>query len=154
MKNPKLKEQCEKERRKREEMIIDFNEKSAIDTVSLGSLAHILKIAKGSKFSQSSGICKICKRSWEKNQKIFSESIPKEINCVDEACFTKQGGLVKKTPMQLIYNIRSINQTRNIFAHPGDYDQEMFKRILRQTYATCDVINFRIEGFLKNKQST
>jgi len=153
-KNPTLKEQCEKNRRKREEMILDFTENSAIDTVNLGSLAYILKISRGKKRSESNGICKICKRSWEEKEDIFSESIPKEINCVDEACFAKQGGLVKKIPMQFIYNIQSITPTRNILAHPGDYDQVMFKKILRQTYATCDVINYRIEGFLKNKQST
>jgi hypothetical protein len=153
-KNPTVKEQCEKNRRKREDMMLNFNENSAIDTVSLGSLAYILRIARGKKRSKSKDICKVCKRSWNEKEDIFSESTPKKINCVDETCFTKQGGLVKKTPMELIHNIQSINSTRNILAHPGDYDQEMFKRILKQTYATCDVINYRIEGFLKNKEST
>ena len=92
-------------------------------------------------------------RQLKEKEEIFSENSPKEINCVDDTCFAKQGGLAKKTPMELIYNILSMKNTRNILAHPGDYDQEMFKRILKQTYATCDVINYRIEGFLKNKES-
>jgi len=153
-KNPKLKEQCERIRRKREDMMLNFNENSAIDTVNLGSLAYILKISRGKKRSKSKGTCKVCERSWNEKEDIFSESIPKEINCIDDTCFAKQGGLVKKTPMELIHNIQSINATRNILAHPGDYDQEMFKKILRQTYATCDTINYRIDEFLKNKQST
>ena len=153
-KNPKLKEQCERIRRKREDMMLNFNENSAIDTVGLGSLAYILKISRGIKRSKSKDTCKVCKRSWNEKEDIFSESIPKEINCIDDTCFAKQGGLVKKTPMELIHNIQSINATRNILAHPGDYDQEMFKKILRQTYATCDTINYRIDEFLKNKQST
>ena len=153
-KNPKLKEQCERIRRKREDMMLNFNENSAIDTVGLGSLAYVLKISRGIKRSKSKDTCKVCKRSWNEKEDIFSESIPKEINCIDDTCFAKQGGLVKKTPMELIHNIQSINATRNILAHPGDYDQEMFKKILRQTYATCDTINYRIDEFLKNKQST
>jgi len=153
-KNPKLKEQCEKDRRKREDMLLDFNENSAIDTLNIGSIAHILKISRGKKQSETNGTCKICKRCWEKKEEIFSESIPTKINCVDDTCFAKQGGLAKKTPMELYYNILSMKNTRNILAHPGDYDQDMFKKILRQTYATCDVINHYIEGFLKNKQST
>ena len=153
-KNPKLKEQCERIRRKREDMILNFNENSAIDTVGLGSLAHILKISRGIKRSKSKGTCKVCKRSWNEKEDIFSESIPKKINCIDDTCFAKQGGLVKKTPMEWIYNIKSINSTRNILAHPGDCDQEMLKKILRQTYATCDTINYLIDEFLKNKEST
>ena len=153
-KNPKLKEQCERIRRKREDMMLNFNENSAIDTVGLGSLAYILKISRGIKRSKSKDTCKVCKRSWNEKEDIFSESIPKEIHCIDDTCFAKQGGLVKKTPMELIHNIQSINATRNILAHPGDYDQEMFKKILKQTYATCDTINYRIDEFLKNKQST
>ena len=153
-KNPKVKEQCERIRRKREDMILNFNENSAIETVVLGSLAYILTVSRGKNRSKSKDTCKVCERSWNENEDIFSESFPKEINCIDDACFVKQGGLVKKTPMELIYNIKSINATRNILAHPGDYDQEMFKKILRQTYATCDTINYRIDEFLKNKQST
>ncbi|MBT6647566.1 MAG: hypothetical protein HOB51_08655 [Thaumarchaeota archaeon] len=153
-KNPKLKEQCERIRRKREDMMLNFNENSAIDTVGIGSLAYILTVSRGKNRSKSKNTCKVCERSWNENEDIFSESFPKEINCIDDACFVKQGGLVKKIPMELIHNIKSINATRNILAHPGDYDQEMFKKILRQTYATCDTINYRIDEFLKNKQST
>ena len=153
-KNPKLKEQCERDRRKREDMLLDFNENSAIDTLNIGSVAHILKISRGKKRSESNGTCKICKRGWKEKEKIFSENSPKEINCVDDTCFAKQGGLAKKTPMELVYNILSMKNTRNILAHPDDYDQEMFKKILRQTYATCDVINHYIERILKNKEST
>ena len=153
-KNPKLKEQCERDRRKREDMLLDFNENSAIDTLNIGSVAHILKISRGKKRSESNGTCKICKRGWKEKEEIFSENIPKEINCVDDTCFAKQGGLAKKTPMELVYNILSMKNTRNILAHPDDYDQEMFKKILRQTYATCDVINYYIERILKNKEST
>ena len=152
-KNPTLKEQCQKRRKKDEDTMLNFNENSPIDTVSLGSLAHILKISRGIKRSKFRDTCKICKRSWEKNEDIFSENIPKKISCVDKTCFAKQGGFVKNTPIDFVHRIENISKTRNILSHPRDYDQEMFKIILRETYETCNIINYWMEEFFKNKQS-
>ena len=152
-KNPTLKEQCQKRRKKDEDTMLNFNENSPIDTVSLGSLAHILKISRGIKRSKFRDTCKICKRSWEKNEDIFSENIPKKISCVDKTCFAKQGGFVKNTPIDFVHRINNISKTRNILSHPRDYDQEMFKIILRETYETCNIINYWMEEFFKNKQS-
>ena len=153
-KNPTLKEQCQKRRKKDEDTMLNFNENSPIDTVSLGSLSHILKISRGIKRSTFSDTCRICKRSWERHETIFSDSIPKKINCIDKTCFVKQGGFVKNTPIDFIHRIDNIVKTRNILAHPRDCDQEMFKIILRETYETCAIINYYVEDFLKNKQST
>ena len=152
-KNPTLKEQCQKRRKKDEDTMLNFNENSPIDTVSLGSLAHILKISRGIKRSKFRDTCKICKRSWERNEDIFSENIPKKISCVDKTCFAKQGGFVKNTPIDFVHRIDNISKTRNILSHPRDYDQEMFKIILRETYETCNIINYWMEEFFKNKQS-
>ena len=152
-KNPTLKEQCQKRRKKDEDTMLNFNENSPIDTVSLGSLAHILKISRGIKRSKFRDTCKICKRSWERNEDIFSENIPKKISCVDKTCFAKQGGFVKNTPIDFVHRIENISKTRNILSHPRDYDQEMFKIILRETYETCNIINYWMEEFFKNKQS-
>ncbi len=152
-KNPTLKEQCQKRRKKDEDTMLNFNENSPIDTVSLGSLAHILKISRGIKRSKFRDTCRICKRSWERNEDIFSENIPKKISCIDKTCFAKQGGFVKNTPIDFIHRIDNISKTRNILSHPRDYDQEMFKIILRETYETCNIINYWMEDFFKNKQS-
>ena len=152
-KNPTLKEQCQKRRKKDEDTMLNFNENSPIDTVSLGSLAHILKISRGIKRSKFRDTCKICKRSWERNEDIFSENIAKKISCVDKTCFAKQGGFVKNTPIDFVHRIDNISKTRNILSHPRDYDQEMFKIILRETYETCNIINYWMEEFFKNKQS-
>jgi len=152
-KNPKLKEESQKIRSKDEDSMLNFNENSAIDTISLGSLGHILKISKGKSRSKYDDKCKECEKSWGKGFDIYFESIPKKISCTDKMCFIKQGGLVKDTPQQLTYRIFSIANARNVLSHPRDYDEEMFKKIMREAYLTCDVVNHFIEQYLKNKQS-
>ena len=153
-KDLKLKEESQKNRIKNEDSLLNFNENSAIDTMGLGSLSRILEISRGKNWSQSDGICEICKRNWKKKEEIFSQNIPEKISCTDETCFVKQGGLVIKTPKEIIYKIKNITTTRNHLAHPKDYDQEMFKKYLTEAYATCDIINYHIEEYFKNKKQT
>lgn len=153
-KNPSLREEIQKIRSKDEESMLDFNENSDIETLSMGSLKHILIISRAKVKSNTDQMCEICKKKWKKGQSVFLEKFPKKIICVDELCFKKQGGLVKDIPECLIYRIQKIVDVRNIHDHPRSYDEEMFKLMLKEAYSTCDVINRYIENFLIKKQST
>ena len=159
--DPTLKEKCEKIRKNDEDSMLNFEEISYLDTVMLGDLLHIIKISGGKKFSDSEGTCKICKGSWKINQYIFSrvtqinENDSEEIRCIDEECFVKQGGVVKKTPKELIQRIEFIKNTRNIIHHTRKPEhEEMFKKTLEATCIMCDIINLFLEDFFKQKKHT
>ena len=150
-KNPKLLEDSEKIRKKNENSLCYYTKNSVIDTLTIGTLAHILKISRGEGKSKFDDTCKICKKSWKKNEKFFIQKIPKVISCIDRTCFIKQGGIAKEFRKTIIYKILSISDVRNAIAHPQEYDQEMIQKLMKEACATCDIINLHIEDFLKNK---
>jgi hypothetical protein len=151
-KNPDLKEQTQKIRKKDEDTMLNFDDSSEIGTVSLGTLGYILKKSRGTEMAECDETCKICGIYWKKKDWIFSENIPKKISCVDKTCFLKQGGLSKNVKIDMIHRISNINKIRNILSHPRKPDQEMLKKYLMEAYVTCDILNHYIEDELKNKQ--
>jgi hypothetical protein len=134
--------------------MLDFNENNDMETLSLGSLGYILRKSKGKARSNTNQTCSICGNNWMKGQVVFLEKFPKKIICNDEICFVKQGGLVKNIPEEMLHRISNIAKIRNIHDHPRDCDEEMFKHMLKESYETCNVINYYIEKFLIKKQST
>jgi hypothetical protein len=151
-KNPDIKEQTQKIRKKDEDTMLNFDDSSEIGTASLGTLRHILKKSRGTEMAKCDETCKICGIDWEENEWIFSESTPEKISCIDKTCFVKQGGMAKNVKLDMIHRISNINKIRNILSHPRKSDQEMLKKYLMEAYVTCDILNTYIEKELKNKQ--
>ena len=78
-----------------------------------------------------------------------------QINCVDETCFEKQGGLYKDVKQEMIDRVHRVR----IFRNKNDHilkaqDPQMLQHYLRETFATCNFMNWYIEDFLVKNQST
>jgi len=152
--NPSLLLDIQKIRKNDEESMIEVNENSDIETFGLGSIAYILKISKGQIKSNRHQTCSVCGINWKKGEFIFLEKHPKKIICSDKICFQHQGGFTKSIPLSLIHRIQNISKIRNLHDHPRDYDKEMYKKMLKESYETCNVIDHFIERELTNIKST
>ena len=152
--NPSLVLDIQKIRKNDEESMIEVNENNDIETFSLGSIAYILKISKGQIKSDRHQTCSICGISWRQGEFIFLEKYPKKIICSDKICFQQQGGFTKSIPLSLIHRIKNISKTRNLHDHPRNYDKDMYEKMLKESYETCNVIDHFIERELTNMQST
>jgi hypothetical protein len=151
---PNLRKDVRKIRNKERDSMLEVEENSDIDAMTLGNLLHILKTSRTRKKAWSDGQCKTCGMSWVKKDEFFSEKYPIEINCADEICFKKQGGWSKNIPQEMIDRVQRIRDFRNQKDHIlKAQDPQMLKYVLKETFEICNIVNLYIEKFLVKNQS-
>ena len=153
-KNPGLRKDAQRIRNKERDSMLDVEENSDIDTLTLGTLLHILRTLQTRKNSWFDGQCKTCGKKWVRKDEFFYEKNPIEINCIDETCFEKQGGLYKEIPREMAGRVQRILDFRNLNDHVlKAQDPQMLKYVLKETFEICNIVNYFIEKFLVKNQS-
>ncbi|MDC0450683.1 hypothetical protein OAL59_01955 [Nitrosopumilus sp.] len=163
-KDPKLREQVQNRRNENRDSMLELEEGSDMDLLHFGNLIHILKISHTRKRAWFDGKCKKCGKTWSKKQEFFHEKNKIQINgddktiqinCVDETCFKKQGGLYKDVKQEMIDRGDRVRIFRNKKDHIlKAQDPVGLQRYLRETFETCNFMNWYIEDFLVKNQST
>ena len=147
---PSLRNRVQIIRKKRRDSMLEVEEKSDIDNLSLGSIITILKICSPRKTAKKKGQCIRCEKSWIKgNEFLFTE----KIECVDEVCFKKQGGIIKEIPYSLIVRGDLVTDFRNNIDHIIQAtSQKQLQLYLEETYRICQNMNWYIEDFVNRRK--
>jgi hypothetical protein len=147
---PSLRDDVQRIRKKRRDSMLEVEEKSDIDNLSLGTIIHILKICKTRDTARKNGGCTRCGKSWIKGKEIFYKN---KIKCVDEVCFKKQGGLIKDIPSSLIVRGELVTDFRNNIDHIiQSTSQRKLQLNVEETYRICQNMNHHIEDFIERRK--